>query len=121
MGKSSGTTRPSSKSNPKGLSSSTAGSGTPVSPAVSIQIEKWQTGIDNLQRSLRETEKQIDELNKENELLFSDMKADPDDREYYESQIAENDKMIDELEGTIHRTRLKIANSEKQIKKLKNG
>ena len=117
MAKGSGTTKSGSKSNPRGLSLVAGG----ISPAVSEQIEKWQTGLDNTKRSIQELEAQKDELQKENELLFSDMKADEGDREYYEAQIEENDKAIDELDAAIYRARLRVTKAEQEIKKLSNG
>ena len=70
MAKGSGNTRGSSSGAPRGLK----GGATPI-------------------------DSQISELNRANERLFREMENDPENRDYYEGQISDNDAMIDELES----------------------
>lgn len=98
MSKGSGNTRASSSSSPSATALSSKAMESSERSTGRLPKEEYEAAENELYS-------QIEEISNRSRDLMVDMMLDPKNKDYYEGQIAENDKIVDELEAELSNLR----------------
>ena len=115
MGKGNGSTRASSSGSPRGLVTNIVINGQRYPDMTEREFMERFTAPSETEREIADYENGIEELRAQQQELFDEedrlgreMARDPENQEYYENQIMDLDREIDEIDHEIQTYRIRI-------------